>query len=57
MKDVSQQEKEFLGSLEDERWMHRQRYEKIRQRQILEAKRAEEDKKLGIRKLPGSPTD
>ena len=37
--------------------MHRQRYEKIRQRQILEAKRREEEKKLGIRKLPESPTE
>ena len=57
MKDVKQQEKDYLENKEDERWMQRQRYEKVRLRQIQEAKRAEEDKKLGIRRMPESPSD
>ena len=57
MKDVKQQEQDYIDNIEDERWMQRQRYEKVRQKQIAEAKRAEEDKKLGIRRVPESPTD
>lgn len=30
MKDVKQQEKDYLENMEDERWMQRQRYEKVR---------------------------
>ena len=37
MKDVSVQEKEFVECMGDDRYMLRQNYEKIRNKEILEA--------------------
>lgn len=51
MKDVEEQEKEFLSGIDDERYMIQQRYEKLRRKQLLEAKREEEANKIGLNRL------
>ena len=48
MHDMKNQERDFVEQIHDERWLLREKHEKMRKKEIAEAKRIEERRRAGI---------